>query len=179
MDPEIIENTQIDNIPFTQETVQKKSLIQYAWVILFHFDINDNKPFSITRLRDFADSNFPWRGIKGEMTREFRIQLHNFTCFPDNQFFIFAKIQYGNINLLISPTLSLSLSLSLSRSLFLSFSLSRSLSLSLYIYIQNGASPTARPIHGPTNNSAETFLLAIFFSWSIALSGAVSRSAAV
>lgn len=97
MDSEIIKSSQENNIPLTQETVHKKSVIQYAWVILFNFDINNSKPFSIARLRDFADSNFPWRGIKGEMSIDFRIQLHDFTCFPGKQFFIFAKIQYGNI----------------------------------------------------------------------------------
>ena len=95
MDSEIIQETQLPNVPFTQDAVKKKSVNQYAWVILFHFDVNNCNPFSIMRLRDFTNSNFPWRGIKGEMTREFRILLHEFSCIPNKQFFIFAKIQYG------------------------------------------------------------------------------------
>ena len=96
MDSELIECTQISNIGLTQDMNEKKSVIQYAWVILFHFDINDDKPFCIERLRDFGNTNFPWRGIKGEMTREFRIKLCEFSSIPGKQFFIFAKIQYGN-----------------------------------------------------------------------------------
>lgn len=97
MDSEIIAESQISNLPLTQDTVKKKSQNQYAWVIVFHFDIHTIKPFSIVRLRDFAtqNSNFPWHGIKGEMTREFRITLHEFSTSPGKQFFVFAKIQYG------------------------------------------------------------------------------------
>lgn len=95
MDSEIIEETQIPKLPCTQDTVKKKSVNQYAWAILFNFDINNIKPFSIVRLRDFAKSNFPWGGIKGEMSREFRIQLHEFSLIPGKKFFVFAKIQYG------------------------------------------------------------------------------------
>lgn len=97
MDSEIIQETQAPNLPLTQDTVKKKSVIQYAWALLFHFDINNNNPFTMVRLRDFAHCNFPWGGIKGEMTREFRIKLHTFSTIPDKQFYVFAKIQYGKM----------------------------------------------------------------------------------
>lgn len=94
MDSEIIENTQVLKIPSTQEGV--KSKVRYSWVVLFHFDINNENPFIIVKLRDFLDCEFPWRSIKQEFSREFRIKLFEFSCFPGKQFFIFAKIQYGN-----------------------------------------------------------------------------------
>lgn len=95
MDSEMIPNTEIQNLPLTQDTV--KSKVQYSWVVLFHFDINNPKPFQIVKLRDFLKCVFPWRAIREEMTREFRIQLFEFSNFPEKQFYIFAKIQYGNI----------------------------------------------------------------------------------
>ena len=94
MDSEMIPDTEVQKIPLTQETV--KSKVQYSWVVLFDFDINNPKPFTIAKLRDFLGCVFPWRAIREELTREFRIQLFEFSCFPDKQFFIFAKIQYGN-----------------------------------------------------------------------------------
>ena len=97
MDSDIIPASQITNLPLTQDTVTKKSQNQYAWAIVFHFDVNTSKPFSIVRLRDLAKSNFPWSGIKGEMTREFRIKLHEFSTAPGKQYYVFAKIQYGTI----------------------------------------------------------------------------------
>ena len=93
MDSEIIQNTEIQKIPLTQEVV--KSKVKYSWVVLFDFDINNPNPFIIVKLRDFLDCVFPWRSIKEEFTREFRIQLYEFSNFPGKQFFIFAKIQYG------------------------------------------------------------------------------------
>ena len=99
MDSDIIPDTEIPKIPLTQETV--KSKVKYSWVVLFDFDINNPAPFMIVKLRDFLDCVFPWRSIKAEFTREFRIQLYEFSCFPEKQFFIFAKIQYGNIYIYI------------------------------------------------------------------------------
>lgn len=91
---EIIENSQI---PLTQDTIKRKSVNQYAWAILFNYDLNNSKPFSIVKLREFAKCDFSWRAIKGEMTRDFRIQCYEFSCFPEKKFSIFGKIQYGNI----------------------------------------------------------------------------------
>ena len=97
MDLEIIKDTEIQRVPLTQDT--SKSQIKYAWVILFLFDLNEKNPFRIAKLRDFIDSNFPWRSIKGELTKECRIRLHEFSCYPGKQYFIFAKIQYGTVHL--------------------------------------------------------------------------------
>lgn len=94
MESEFIPNTEIQKIAMTQDSV--KSKVKYAWVVLFDFDINNNEPFIIVKLRQFLDCIFPWHSIKEEMTMDFRIKLFKFSCFPGKQYFVFAKIQYGN-----------------------------------------------------------------------------------
>lgn len=95
MDSELIENTEIQNIPQTQNEESGKSKLKYSWVILFHFDINVSTPFVIYKLRDFLDTEFPWNVITGELSQESRIKLFEFSCMPGKKFFIFAKVQYG------------------------------------------------------------------------------------
>lgn len=101
MDPEIIPDTEVQNIPLTQDVVQSK--IRYAWAVLFENNVNEPKPFSIVRLRDFVDTNFPWSSFSGEMTSESRIKLHSFSTIPEKCFHIFAKIEYGIVFWIILP----------------------------------------------------------------------------
>lgn len=93
MDSEIIPATQIAQLPLTQK--DKKSKIKYSWIILFKFDVNETQPFSVAKLKDFADCDFPWNTITQELTHLARIQIHEFSCLPGHQYAIFAKIQYG------------------------------------------------------------------------------------
>lgn len=88
-----IEDTQVANVPLTQESA--KSEVKYTWCILFEFDVDLRKPFSIMKLKTFLGTDFPWRSISGEMTKESRIRLHEFSACPGKKFFVFAKIQYG------------------------------------------------------------------------------------
>lgn len=71
------------------------SSLQYAWVILFVNDINESEPFFIVPLNEFANSDFPFSSIEGEMKPEDRIKVWTFECFPGKQFRVFAKIQMG------------------------------------------------------------------------------------
>ena len=93
MDSEIIESSEIraPPPPLTQ-TVSKNV---YAWVILFKNDINELNPFRLEKLKTFLNSNFPWKLVQGEMTKELRKKVHQFSCFPGEEFYIFAKIQHG------------------------------------------------------------------------------------
>ena len=95
MDSEIIEETEIQRIPLTQEV--PKSKVKYAWAILFLNDINERRPFMVFKLTKFLNTNFPWKAFEGEMSIALRIKEFEFTCMPNQKFFIFAKIQYGKV----------------------------------------------------------------------------------
>lgn len=87
--------------PLTQEQEQGKSQVQYAWVILFHYSINDPKPFSMVPLSFFAKSNFPWSAVKGILSPSFRCEKQIFPNIPGKTFTIFAKVEMGMNNDLI------------------------------------------------------------------------------
>lgn len=79
--------------PLTQE--QGKSTVQYAWVILFHYDIDDPTPFTIVPLSFFAGSDFPWSAVKGVLHSDFRSQKMTFSKIPGKEYMIFAKVEIG------------------------------------------------------------------------------------
>ena len=81
--------------PLTQE--QGKSQVQYAWIILFHYNMDDPEPFSIVPLNFFAGSgsDFPWSAVKGVMHSEFRSEKRTFSKIPGKEFMIFAKVEIG------------------------------------------------------------------------------------
>ena len=96
MDSDIIENTEIQRLPLTQDDGNGKSKIKYGWIILFEKNVNVSKPFTIVKLRDFLNTDFPWKRIWDEMTKECRLQTHVFSSlFPGKEYFLFAKVQYG------------------------------------------------------------------------------------
>lgn len=96
MDSEMIENTEIQNIPSTQENGGGKSQIRYAWGIFFEVDVNVSQPFLMLKLRDFLNCDFPWRSIWDVMTQKSRCVVHEFpSLFEGKKFHIFAKVQYG------------------------------------------------------------------------------------
>lgn len=82
-----------DRPPSTQEN--GRSSVQYAWVILFKYDINQSHPFSILPLSFFMDSDFPWESVEGFLSAEFRIQTRRFSCLGEDLYTIFAKVEVG------------------------------------------------------------------------------------
>lgn len=94
MDSDLIQDTEIQKLPNTQPN--GKSKIKYAWGIFFEVDVNVSQPFCLLKLRDFLNTDFPWRSIWDEMTIESRLQKHKFpSVYEGKEFFIFAKVQYG------------------------------------------------------------------------------------
>lgn len=93
MDSEIIPDTEIQNVPLTQGQV--KSKIKYSWVILFKYDVNESNPFEMARLGQFLNSDFPWKVIKEELSKEYRTIVHELAGFPSSKVLIFAKVEYG------------------------------------------------------------------------------------
>ena len=79
--------------PATQ--IGGNSKVQYAWVIIFTMNVDQNCPFSMIRLSQFKNSDFPWNGITEEMTEEFRLGVRKVSNMPGNEICIFAKVEHG------------------------------------------------------------------------------------
>lgn len=71
------------------------SKIAYAWVILFTKCVDQEKPFTIARLSNFKNSDFPWDVITGELGSQERNCVRKFSNIPEQSFHIFAKIEHG------------------------------------------------------------------------------------
>ena len=79
--------------PMTQKS--EKSRVQYAWIILFKVDINEEEPFSIVPLKFFTEAkDFPWNFIEGEMSSECRNEICTFSNLV-GEFKIFGKVEKG------------------------------------------------------------------------------------
>ena len=72
-----------------------KSNLVYAWVVLFHENINTSEPFQIFPINQFEKKNFPWHAIKGFMHSEVRNEIHSLPSLPGKKYRLFAKIQHG------------------------------------------------------------------------------------
>ena len=87
--------------PLTQEVGSSK--VQYAWVILFNYDINESNPFGVYPLSLFVGTDFPWKAVKGVLSSEFRKEIRSFSNIPGKEFNIFAKIEVGELyNIIIN-----------------------------------------------------------------------------
>lgn len=84
-----------DNPSMTQ--VGGKSKVKYAWIMLFHYSVNESEPFSIVPLSTFRDSDFPWRDVEGILSPDFRSEQRTFSNMPGKTFTIFCKIEVGKI----------------------------------------------------------------------------------
>ena len=80
--------------PLTQSG---RSKVKYSWIFLFNNGINIENPFSVAPLSFFADVDFPWSFIEGEMSSNCRAEIHQFQNLPGN-YRIFGKIEKGNLH---------------------------------------------------------------------------------
>ena len=82
-----------DPPPATQS--QGASSRVYSWVILFHFDENNEFPFSSVLLDNFKDSNFPFSVITGHLGLSDRLKPREFSRLPGPKYAVFAKVEQG------------------------------------------------------------------------------------
>lgn len=80
--------------PLTQE--EGRSKVKYAWVILFHYDVNESNPFSIVPLSTFVGSDFPWDSVEGILSPGFRMEKRTFSNMT-GYYTVFAKIEVGKL----------------------------------------------------------------------------------
>lgn len=84
-------------MPEAPEATQSssKSSRTYSWAILFHYDANNEFPFSTVSLDHFKGTNFPFQLMTGHLSLEERLKPREFSRLPGTKYAIFAKVENG------------------------------------------------------------------------------------
>lgn len=75
--------------------ISGQSVRSYSCCILFHFDVNDEFPFTSLPLDQFKGSDFPFNLITGHLGLGDRMQPRNFSRLPGHRYCLFAKLEEG------------------------------------------------------------------------------------
>lgn len=73
-----------------------KKEYKYQWVILFHWNVDEENPFFMLKLSNFKDTDIKPEWIKRNLSVDSRIkQLKNLSPFPGGTYSLFAKVEEG------------------------------------------------------------------------------------
>lgn len=91
LDPDI---DPLGDVPAGTQSM-KPSSRKYAAVFLFHFDLDNEKPFSSVSLEHFEGTDFPFELISGPLSMSERLKPRELSRLPGSRYCIFAKCEQG------------------------------------------------------------------------------------
>ena len=83
----------MDPPPATQ--FSGKSRRTYHWVFLFHFDVDNEFPFSSVLLEKFDGTDFPTGLITGHLGLDDRLKPRTLSRLPGQKYCVFCKVEEG------------------------------------------------------------------------------------
>ena len=83
----------MDPPPATQSS--GKSRRRYLWVMLFHFDVDNEFPFSSVLLENFNGTDFPFGLVTGHLGLGDRLKPRSLSRLPGQKYCVFSKIEEG------------------------------------------------------------------------------------
>ena len=67
----------------------------YQWAILFHYDANNEQPFSSVSVDNFKGTNFPFQLLTGHLGLDNRLKARELSRLPGTKYCVFAKVEAG------------------------------------------------------------------------------------
>lgn len=82
-------------VPAVSKSQPQPSDVQYHWVVLFQFDIENNEPFSLFVRNTFSENEIPESWYRFRLEDDLRLLKRYFRTL-NGEYAVFCKVEKGN-----------------------------------------------------------------------------------